>query len=67
MRTPDDFLTEFSTRTMDEIQGHIIKRGKRNAVSRRYHAKDDKEAIATWRLDLDEILGVFNVRSATSV
>ena len=50
---------------MDEIQRHIIKRGKRNAISRRYHAEDDKEAIATWRLDLDRILHVFNVCSAT--
>ena len=52
---------------MDGIQRHIIKWGKRNAISRRYHARDDKEVIATWRLDLDGILRVFNVRSVTSV
>ena len=61
MRTPDDFLTKLSIRTMDEIQKHIIKRGKRNVISRRYHAKDDEKAIATWRLDLDRILHVFSV------
>jgi len=66
MHTPGDLLTEFSTRTMAEIQRHIIKRGKRNAVSRRYYARNDKRAIATWRLDLDGILHVFNVRSVTS-
>ena len=66
MRTPEDLLTEFSTRTVAEIQRHVIKRGKRNAISRRYHAKDDKDAIATWRLNLDGILHVFNVRSITS-
>jgi len=66
MRTPDDFLTKFSIRTMDEAQEHIIERSKRNAISRRYHAKEDKEAIATWKSDLNEVLGVFNVRSATS-
>ena len=65
MRTLDDFLTEFSTRTMGEIQRHIIERGKRNVISRRYHAKDDKEAIATWRLDLDRILPAFDVRPVT--
>ena len=48
---------------MDEIQRHITKRGRRNAISRRYHAKDDKEAIASWKLDLEGILGVFNVCS----
>ena len=48
---------------MDEIQRNIIKRGKRNPISRRYHAKDEKKAIATCRLDLDRVLHVFNVRS----
>jgi len=65
MRTPDDFLTKLSIRIEDEIQGHIIKRSKRNAISRRYHAKDDEEAIAAWKLDLDGVLHVFNVCSVT--
>ena len=54
---------------MDEIQKHIIKRGKRNAVSRRYHVKDDrKEAIiAAWGLDLNGTLRISNVRSVASV
>jgi len=30
-----------------------------------FHAKDDKETIATWRLDLNRILDVFNVRGLT--
>ena len=67
MRTPDDFLTEFSIRTMDEIQRHIIGRGKRNVISRFYHTKDDMKAISTWKLDLNEILHVFSVRPVTSV
>ena len=67
MCTSGDFLTGLSIRAMDEIQRHIIKRGKRNVISRRYHAKDDEEAIATWRLDLDGILHVFNVCTITSV
>ena len=67
MGATGDFLTELSTRTVAEIQGHIIKRGKRNVISRHYHARDDKDAIATWRLDLNGILHIFNVRSAASV
>ena len=42
---------------MDEIQRHITKRGRRNAISRHYHARDNKEAISTWKLDLEGILG----------
>ena len=67
MRAPDDFLNEFSIRTMDEIQRHIIERDKRSVISRRYHAKDDKKVIATRKLDLSGVLDVFNVRSVTSV
>ena len=65
MRMPGRFLTKLSIRTVAEIQRNIIKRSKRNAISRRYHAKDDKEAIAAWKLDLDGILRVFHVRSVT--
>ena len=52
--------------TVAEIQRNVIKRGKRNAASRFFHAKSDKETIATWRSDLNGILLVFNVRSASS-
>ena len=61
MDTPVDFLTKFPIRTADEIQRQINKQGKRNVISRRYHVKDDEEAITAWRLDLDGILHVFNV------
>jgi len=46
-----------------DIQEKLAKWVKRNAVSRRFHAKKDKERIAAWRMDLDKILEVFNVRS----
>jgi len=46
-----------------EIQRKIVKRGKRNLISRLFHAKNDKETIATWRLGLNRVLHVFNVRS----
>ena len=52
---------------MAEIQRNIVKRGGRSAASRLFRAKDDKEAIATWRLDLNRILHVFNVRSTVYV
>lgn len=50
---------------MDKIQKYIIKRGKRNAISRRFHAKDDEGAIATWKLVLDSMRHVLDVRYFT--
>ena len=48
---------------MANIQKELVKWGRRNAVSRHFHAKKDKEMVAAWRVDLDEIFQVFNVRS----
>ena len=48
-------LTKLSNGIVDEIQRLIVKRGRRNVISQRHHAKDDEEAIVTWRLDLDRI------------
>jgi hypothetical protein len=45
------------------IQRRIIKQGKRNVDLRHLHAKNDKEKIAAWKLDLIRIVDVFNVRS----
>ena len=67
MRTPGDFLIKLSIRTVDEIQRHIIERGKRNLISRLHHAKDDKKAIVIWKLGFERILHVFNVCSVTSI
>ena len=52
---------------MGKIQGKIIKRGKRSIFSRVLHMKDDVEAAAAWRLDLDKIRRVFEVRSSACV
>ena len=41
----------------------MTERGGRNAVSRLFHAKNDREMIASWKSDLNRILHVFNVRS----
>ena len=51
---------------MVEIQRGVVKGGKRNAISRVFHAKNDQGAIAAWRLDLNRILHIFNVCSVTS-
>ena len=45
----------------------MIKWGKRNTISRRFHARDDEKAINAWRSDLDKIRRVFAVRSFTAV
>jgi hypothetical protein len=44
------------------IQEKVIEKGGRNLFSRLVHAKDDKDTIASWRLDLNRILHIFNVR-----
>jgi len=49
-----------------EVRRKVVKWGKQNPMSRHFHAKEDKETIATWRSDLDSILHVFNVRSVNS-
>lgn len=58
-------LIKFSISITVEIQRNITQRGKRNPLSKRYHEKDDKEAIAAWRLNLNGVRQVFNVRSVT--
>ena len=50
-------------RTVAEIQGRVVKKATRNPVSRFFRSKNDKDAIAAWRQDLNRILQIFNVRS----
>ena len=52
---------------MAEIERNVVEQGKRNVISRHFHAKNDKEKIAGWRSDLVRILQIFNVRSIVSV
>jgi len=54
-------------RTVTEIQIKIIEKKERNLLSQLAHAKNDKETIAAWKLDLIRILQVFNVRSVGPV
>ena len=53
-------------RTVAEIQNKVIKQSGRNAASRLFHARNDKEIIAAWKSELSRILIVFNVWSACS-
>ena len=46
---------------MGDIQGKLAKWGKRNAVSRQFHANGDQATIASWRLELDKSLQVLKV------
>ena len=64
-----DFLTDVvhDYRTVAEIQGRVIKQSRRNPVSRLFHAKNDKESIASWTSDLNRVLHIFSVCSVTSV
>ena len=54
-------------RTVTEIQRKVAQKGKRNPVSRHFHAREDKTAIAGWKRDLVRTLQTFNVRSADRV
>ena len=69
-RTGGAYARGFTYQALDrravvEIQRNIIKQGQRNGISRILYAKNDKETIASWRLDLNRILHVFNVRDIT--
>jgi len=52
---------------MADIQKNVAKWAKRNPISRHFNAKKDKETIAAWRMDLEKVLQVFNVRSVAWV
>ena len=50
-------------RTVSGIQEKVVEKGGRNLLSRLAHAKNDKDTIVAWKLDLNRILHVFNVCS----
>ena len=53
-------------RTVAEIQRKVAKQRQRHPVCRLFHAKNDKDKIAAWKLDLNRILLIFHVHSVTS-
>ena len=48
-------------RTVTGIQEKIIEKGGRILLSRLAHARNDKETITSWKLDLNRILHIFTV------
>ena len=44
-----------------------MKEDRKSVFSRLVHAKGDKEMMAGWRSDLNRVLHVFNVCSASSI
>ena len=61
-----DDASDLTFRAVTEIQQRIVGQGKRGAISRYFHAKNDKDKIAAWRLELNRILQIFNVRPIVS-
>ena len=57
---------DLDRRTVADIQQKVMKRSGRHGVSRFFHSRDDKDAIAAWKSDLNWILRVFDVRSTSS-
>ena len=53
-------------RTVAEIRKKVIKHSKRNKAFGLFHAKNDKDKIAAWKIELNRILVVFNVCSTRS-
>ena len=60
-------LTTLNRSTVRKVEERVAEKGKRNSVSKLFHARNDKETISSWRSDLTRILGVFNVRSIVPV
>ena len=54
--------TPLDPRTVAEIQGKATEHSGRNRASRFLHASRGKNEITAWKLELDRILQVFNVR-----
>ena len=52
--------------TVTDIQEKVVKRNWRYMVSQFIHSRDDEDAIARWKSDLNGILHVFNVCSLFS-
>ena len=67
IRTLSHPLTKGDRRTIEEIQKRVEKKSKQHRVSGFLHAKSDKEAIAGWRQEFDDVLKVFSVRSVGHV
>ena len=61
-----DLLTKLNRRTVAVIHNHIVKRSKRTIIPQFFHPQNNEKLVATWRLDLNKIRLVFDVRYSTS-
>jgi len=50
-----------------KIQGRIVEKREQNLLSRLADAGNDKNVVATWRLDPIRIIQAFDVRLAGSI
>ena len=48
------------------MERNVVKLGKQNTISRLFRSQEEKDKIAAWKLDLNRVLHVFNVRSEVS-
>ena len=63
MHTPrSSAYHDMDHRTVADVQGKVLEQSGRGGVSRFLHSRDDEDAIARWKSDLNRILHVFNVR-----
>jgi len=67
MNIVHDQLTSDDHRTVKKIEEGVTKKMERNRLSMVFHARNDKEAITSWRSDLTRILAIFNVCSVVYV
>ena len=51
---------------MGDIRSKVANQSKRNRISQAFHAKNDGQTIASWKVDLNRVLLVFNVCSIVS-
>ena len=52
-------------RTVADIQTKAVKQSGRNCISRFFYARKDKKKITAWKSELNRILRVFTVSSAS--
>ena len=52
---------------MTDIQAKIAEKHERTILSRAFHARADKDKIATWQQEFKTILEIFNVCSIDSI
>ena len=63
---PSALSCVFNRRIVWQMERNVVKLGKQNIISRLFCSQEEKDGIAAWKLDLNRVLRVFNVRSEVS-